>query len=140
MDRAVLHATTVALKGRAVLITGRSGSGKSALGLDLLAVGCALVADDRTELRRDGALLVATSPTAIRGLIEARGVGILRATPIDHANVVLAVDLDQSETSRLPEPRQMNLLGIKIALLHKPATGCFAAVIKQYLMVEQSRA
>jgi HPr kinase/phosphorylase len=136
----VLHATTVALGGRAVLITGRSGAGKSALGLELLALGCDLVADDRTEIRREGGRIVATCPPAILGLIEARGVAILRAVPVAEAEVVLSVDLDQVETARLPEVHLLILLGIEIALLHKCESRYFAAAIRQYLRVDQRRA
>ena len=37
-----------------MLIRGASGTGKSALGLELLALGLRLVADDRTELALEG--------------------------------------------------------------------------------------
>ena len=47
-----LHASTVALDGRAVLISGPSGSGKSDLALRLLDRGFTLVSDDQTIVRR----------------------------------------------------------------------------------------
>ena len=92
-DGLLLHATCVAVEGRGVLICGPSGAGKSALGLQLMALGARLVADDQVALsRRDGALWAACPPT-IRGMIEARGVGLLNADPVEGAEVVLAVDL-----------------------------------------------
>lgn len=132
-DGIVLHATTVAWDRRAALILGPSGAGKSALALQLLAWGALLVADDRTRVTcRDGQL-VATCPAAIRGRIEARGVGILGAGSLDEAPIVLAVDLSATETERLPPQRQMTLLGCVVPLVHRVESGHFPAAILQYL-------
>jgi ABC-type thiamine transport system ATPase subunit len=60
-----LHASCVALDGRAVLITGISGSGKSDLSLRLLDRGFVLVADDQTIVRKQGERLIATAPVAL---------------------------------------------------------------------------
>ncbi|MCX7301221.1 MAG: serine kinase [Rhodobacterales bacterium] len=133
MDALNLHSTTVSLAGRAVLITGASGTGKSALGLTLLAWGCDLVADDRTEVVRDGAMLLARCPAAIGGLIEARGVGLLRARSVPEARIVLAVDMDVTETERMPPLRHRRWLDCDIPLLHKVESRYFAAAILQYL-------
>lgn len=116
-----------------MLIRGPSGAGKSALGLELMALGLRLVADDRTELARQGARVVARCPPAIRGLIEARGVGILRAEALEEAGVALVVDLGEAEAERLPPWREAELLGVALPCLHKPLTGHFAAAICQYL-------
>ncbi|WP_331459605.1 HPr kinase/phosphorylase [Paracoccus liaowanqingii] len=70
-----LHATTVALEGRGLVILGPSGSGKSGLALELMAVGAVLVADDRTDLRLQQGRLIAQAPPALSGRIEARGWG-----------------------------------------------------------------
>jgi HPr kinase/phosphorylase len=127
----VLHATTVVRERRAVLIRGASGSGKSALALELLAWGCALVADDRTELTREGERLVARCPMAIRGLIEARGVGLLQAEALEEAEIAAIVDLLVVE--RLPPWREEAILGVRLPVLHKPLNGPFAAALLQYL-------
>jgi HPr kinase/phosphorylase len=129
----VLHATTVVRERRAVLIRGASGSGKSALALELLAWGCALVADDRTELTREGERLVARCPMAIRGLIEARGVGLLQAEALEEAEIAAIVDLDHQEVERLPPWREEAILGVRLPVLHKPLNGPFAAAVLQYL-------
>jgi HPr kinase/phosphorylase len=128
-----LHASAVALNGRAALITGPSGSGKSALALGLIALGARLVADDGVLLRRDGDGLLARAPEAIRGLIEARGVGLLRADPLDDVPLGLVVDLGQIETERLPPWRRTMLLGLALPLLHKVESPHFAAAVRQYL-------
>lgn len=127
------HASCVAHSGRAVLLTGRSGSGKSALALELLARGARLVSDDRTCLRRTASGVVADAPAAIRGLIEARGVGLLHAAPWGPAPVALLVDMDTPETERLPPRRSTMLLGYRLPLVHKVETGYFPAAILQYL-------
>lgn len=136
----VIHASTVALDGRAVLIMGRSGSGKSALALALMAAGARLVADDRTVLRAGPAGPVASAPASIAGRIEARGVGILHAEAEPEARVVCAVDLDRTERARLPEPRCLTLCGHVIRLFHKVESVHFAPAILQYLRCERSDA
>ncbi len=129
----VLHASCVAWAGRAVLIRGRSGSGKSTLALALMAQGCDLVADDRTELRAEGGRLLARCPPAGRGLVEARGVGILDVPSAPGAEVVAVADLDAPETERLPPWREEAVAGQPIPVLHKPATGGFAPALLAYL-------
>lgn len=128
-----LHATTVALGARGLLICGASGTGKSALALNLMALGAGLVADDRTILTRAGDQVIATCPPAIRGLVEARGIGILRATPTHPVPLAAVVDMDAAETDRLPKDRRVMLLGMSFPLLHKVETGYFAAALLQYL-------
>ncbi len=109
-----LHATTVAKDGRAVLISGRSGSGKSDLALRLLDRGFVLVSDDQTYLKVANGKLVAAAPPTIRGKLEVRGIGIVEVESIDDVAVCLVVDL-ASEIERLPEDgRERLILGAKI--------------------------
>lgn len=135
----ILHASAVALNGRAALMTGPSGSGKSALALQLLALGARLVSDDRVVLRRSpGGGLVASAPEAIRGLIEARGVGLLETDAADEAPVALAIDLGTLETDRLPPFRTVRLLGVEVPLLHKVESAHFPAAVMLYLRTGRS--
>ena len=83
----ILHATCVSWGGRAALIVGASGTGKSALALTLMAHGCCLVADDRVRLEARDRAIYAACPDAIQGLIEARGIGILQASRDTEAKV-----------------------------------------------------
>lgn len=129
----LLHASCVAVGPAGVLILGASGSGKSALALELMAYGAVLVADDRVEITASDGALSARCPKAIRGHIEARGVGILAADTVATARVVLVVDLDQVERERLPETRTITLNGIELPLVHTPVHGHFPAAILQYL-------
>ncbi|HEX3418624.1 MAG TPA: serine/threonine protein kinase, partial [Stellaceae bacterium] len=56
----LVHATAIAIDGRAVLLRGPSGAGKSDLALRLIDGGARLVADDQVELRRAGERVVVT--------------------------------------------------------------------------------
>jgi serine kinase of HPr protein (carbohydrate metabolism regulator) len=112
-----VHASTVANDGRAVVIMGPSGSGKSDLALRLLDRGFTLVSDDRTLLRRDGNRLIASAPANIAGKLEIRGIGIVDMDTASDIPVALLVELT-SEIQRLPdENRERPVLGIKLPLI-----------------------
>jgi HPr kinase/phosphorylase len=114
----LVHATTVAIDGRGVLLRGPSGSGKSDLALRLIDAGARLVADDQSELSRAGDAILARAPSAIAGLIEARGIGILRLDPLTLARLELVVDLvAPARVERLPEAASVAILGIDLPLI-----------------------
>jgi HPr kinase/phosphorylase len=114
----LLHATTVAIGGRAILLRGPSGSGKSDLALRLIDAGAFLVADDQSQLNRDGATVLVRAPGPIAGLIEVRGVGILRVGALSVARLALIADLVAPEqVERLPEPCSETILGLTIPLV-----------------------
>jgi serine kinase of HPr protein (carbohydrate metabolism regulator) len=113
-----IHASCVELGGTGVLLLGESGSGKSDLALRLIDAGGRLVADDRTDLHRRDAKLMASSPAAIAGRIEIRGVGIVPLTHVSEAPVGLAVDLVAPDrVERLPVAQSRAWLGIDVPLL-----------------------
>ncbi len=130
----VIHASCVVAEGRAVLIKGASGSGKSGLALQLMVLGAGLVADDQTRLWRETAGIWADAPEAIRGKIEAREVGILTSEPRGPALLGLIIDLDIDETERLPPQRSETLLGTDVPLLRKSHLPHFPAAILTYLL------
>jgi serine kinase of HPr protein (carbohydrate metabolism regulator) len=112
-----IHASTVAIDGRAVVIAGPSASGKSDLALRLLDRGFTLVSDDQTLIKREGERLMATAPPNIAGKLEIRGIGIVDMETIGNVPVALFVDLT-SEIQRLPDDnRERPLLGVRIPLI-----------------------
>lgn len=130
----ILHASCVALGPRGLLIIGPSGAGKSALALQLIALGARLVSDDRTEVTAGPRGLRARCPSdAIRGLIEARGVGLLRADPVEEAQLVLVADLARDEDHRLPPRRSMTILGSHLPLVLRVRNDHFPAALLLYL-------
>ena len=112
-----LHASTVALDGRAVVISGPSGSGKSDLALRLLDRGFMLISDDRTLVRKDGDKLVASAPPNIAGKLEIRGIGIVDMDTVGDVPVALLVELT-SDIQRLPDDnRDRPVLGVRVPLI-----------------------
>lgn len=112
-----IHASAVAVGDRAALILGRSGAGKSRLALRMIALGADLVADDRVDLIRDGDRLMAAAPEALRGLAEARGVGLLRLPSRAGAELCIAVDLDAAPVTRMPPSDTITYLGVPLDLI-----------------------
>jgi serine kinase of HPr protein (carbohydrate metabolism regulator) len=113
-----VHGTSVALGRDGILLRGPSGSGKSDLALRLIDSGAILVADDQTELRRRNGRLEMRAPATLEGLIEVRGVGIVRLPSVQDVALRLVVDLVRAQAvERLPEPRFAELDGVSIPLL-----------------------
>ena len=127
------HGTCVAYLGKGLLIRGASASGKSALALTLMAWGAELVADDCTLVNADNSGLWASAPEQISGLIEARGIGLLRARPVSKVQLSLVVDLDQLETERLPRHQSCEILGYKVPVLARVDEPHLAPALLQYL-------
>ena len=112
-----VHASTVATGGRAVLLGGPSGSGKSDLALRLIDRGFTLVSDDQTVVRREGDRLIAKAPPTIAGKLEVRGLGIVEMETVTNIPVALFVELT-SDIERLPdENRERSILGVELPLI-----------------------
>jgi HPr kinase/phosphorylase len=106
----------VSREGDGVLLIGPSGSGKSDLALRLLGRGFSLVADDRVDIE-DG---VATAPTALAGLLEVRGLGIVRLPHAAAARLALVAELGVAP-ERLPAPARHTGLGLPLIRLDPAA-------------------
>jgi HPr kinase/phosphorylase len=106
-----VHGTAIALGSEGVLLRGPSGAGKSDLALRLIDQGARLVADDQTELRRDGDDIIMSAPATIAGQMEVRGLGIISVPNVAAAKLRLVVDLLPSDAiERMPLPRTCSLL------------------------------
>ena len=112
-----VHASTVAIDGRAVLITGPSGSGKSDLALRLIDRGFVLVSDDRTIVRRDGDRLLASAPPQIAGKLEIRGIGIIEMEAASDVPIALIVELTGDIQRRPEDSRERPILGVALPLV-----------------------
>ena len=115
-----VHGTCVVLAKTGVLLCGPSGSGKSDLALRLVDDGASLVADDRVDIVRRAGALWASAPASLAGLLEVRGIGIVRLDGragrcAKRARLGLVVDLtDRARIERLPESatREFHGLGL----------------------------
>lgn len=103
-----VHGSCAAREGAGVLVLGPSGSGKSELVLRLLDRGFLLVADDRVDLA-DGC---ASAPAPLAGLLEVRGLGLLRLPHLARARLALAVTLGAPD--RLPAPVRHDPTGLPL--------------------------
>jgi serine kinase of HPr protein (carbohydrate metabolism regulator) len=113
---ATVHASAVLVGARAVLIRGPSASGKSRLALDLIEAArtgalrfVRLVADDRVHLENANGRLLARPAEALAGLLEVRGIGLLRLDYEPIAVVRLVIDLAAEDADRLPDPAQRHI-------------------------------
>ncbi len=114
-----MHASCAAQEEAGVLLLGPSGSGKSDLLLRLLDIGFEMVGDDRIEIE-DG---WARPAAALAGLLEVRGLGIIRLPFRAATRLALAVELGKSE--RLPAPTRHSVLDLP--LVSVDAFTCSAA-------------
>jgi HPr kinase/phosphorylase len=111
-----MHASCAARLGAGVLLLGPSGAGKSDLLLRLLDRGFELVADDQVVIE-DGE---AWAPETLAGLVEARGLGIVRLPYLKRAKLALVVELKHSlsdHSDRLPMPARYGDLDLPMVAL-----------------------
>ena len=132
-DAVTLHGVFLEVFGEGVLITGRSGLGKSELALELLARGHHLVADDAVEFERRGDTLEGRCPPLLEGFLEARSLGVLNIRRLygpralrKSAALDLVIELDAptapvSGMERLSGHRgRREILGIGVAEISIP--------------------
>jgi len=116
-----IHASCVAIDGAAVLIEGRSGTGKSDLALRLIDRGAILVSDDYTNVLRKGGELIARAPTNLAGKIEVRGIGIVELPHASDVPVKLIVAITELPPRMPGEGRVRTLAGIELREIALPS-------------------
>jgi len=126
-----IHASAVAVDGKGVLIRGASGAGKSSLAWGMMSHGAKLISDDQVVL--SAAPVILRAPAAIRGLIEARGVGLLRAPTVE-APLALLVNLDATSEKRLPDWDTCEINGQRVPVVHKTLTPLLPYILVHYVM------
>lgn len=117
------HATCIARRGRAALLRGPSGSGKSDLAFRFLETysDAWLIADDQVILSGEDSCVYASAPNALKGLLEVRGLGIVsRAVPADTKLFPVALIIDLTPRHVLPriaEPEFETVIGVDIPVI-----------------------
>ena len=113
----IYQATCVSIKGRAMLIEGAPGSGKSSLALALLDRGAALIGDDGVTLKERGGKLYASPPPGTAGLIEVRNLGLLPWPTVSDVRVALVLRLDPAAPRFIEAADLIELGGVALPMV-----------------------
>ena len=114
-----IHATCINLKSKGILILGDSGAGKSDLALRLITLFSAkLVGDDRVEIQNNKGCIKACAPEVLKGLLEVRGVGIIKTEYLEESKVDLVIKLTSGKLERMPDNKEYEIEGIKMPLFY----------------------
>ena len=115
---ALVRGTTISLDGQGVLLRGPSGAGKSDVALRLIDTGAVLVADDNTEVSVKGGEALTSPPDTVKGLLEVRGLGVLKFPFQADVPLALVIDLvDREDVPRMPEKETTDIAGIPVKRL-----------------------
>ncbi len=111
------QASCVAIAGRAIVIMGEPGSGKSSLALALIDRGAVLIGDDGVGLElRDGRVL-ASPPPLIAGLLEIRNIGLLNCPTAAQMPIALVLQLDREAPRFIETAERIELGGAWLPLV-----------------------
>lgn len=111
------QASCVAIGGRAILIEGAPGAGKSSLALALIDRGAVLIGDDGVMLERRGSRVVARPHPNTRGLIEVRNLGLLEMPVCEEAEVALVLKLDEDAPRHVDAAESLAIAGVTLPML-----------------------
>lgn len=135
ISQVLANVTAVAINGRALLIEGEPGSGKSSLALALIDRGANLIGDDALTITERLGRVFAAPPPNTAGLIEVRNVGIIELPAVE-APVALVLTLDVA-AARFPlELGQRRLLDVAIPLLPFVPGDAIQALRAEYALAQ----
>ncbi|MEO1562678.1 MAG: serine kinase [Pseudomonadota bacterium] len=112
-----IHGSAVAVDGKAALILGVSGSGKSSLVAEIMSRGGTLIGDDQVVLSGVAHPIVKPAPQ-LAGLLELRGIGLVRVPFQERAPLYLCVNLDVAPDGRMPDRCTITVLGKQLPLIN----------------------
>ncbi len=152
----IIHGELLRIYGIGVLITGRSGMGKSEIALELIKRGHQLVADDRVDCYHMHNTLYGRTPPLLEGFMEMRGLGVINVKDLfgvrsyaPEAEILLHIDLvsfDETDTEdRLGVDRQKEyteIFGIRILKTSipvspgRPVSAIIETAVQNYMLIE----
>lgn len=134
-----LHGSAFNFKGAGCLILGASGTGKSRLLAEAMALGAKLVADDRLTLQLMLGMLAVAPVPQLMGIMELRGLGLVKINDFIAKQMIhVVIELDPAADSRLPEAEKRTYLGVEVPYLRlPPVPQTSAAALLIYLQAMQ---
>lgn len=132
-DTLLVQASAVAIDGRAVMIEGSPGIGKSSLALALIDRGAVLIGDDGLRLRRDEGTVIASPPPHISGKLEIRHVGIADV-PVTSAQLCLIISLKTDAPRLIGDAVRRDILDVNIPAITLPAHDPILALRTQWAL------
>ena len=134
-DSTIVQASAVAIDGRALMIEGPPGSGKSSLAIALIDRGAILIGDDGVQLSVGEEKVLASPPPNIRGKLEIRNVGIIDL-PVMSAPLSLILTLTK-DAPRFPDPvEHREILGLAIPVLPFRPGDAIQALRAEYALAQ----
>lgn len=134
-SRVLANVTGVSIGGRALLIEGVSGSGKSSLALALIDRGATLIGDDAITVTRQGETLHASPPPNTRGLMEVRNVGVI-TLPATTGKVALLLKIDPAAPRFPLDLTHLEIEGVEIPELPFAAGDVAQAIRAEYALTK----
>jgi HPr kinase/phosphorylase len=131
----LIHATSISINQKGVLLRGPSGVGKSDLAFRLISMGASLIADDYTEVSFKNDDLILSSPSNIQGLIELRGIGIVNIPFKNKIVLKLIIDLvDKKNILRIPDLKSIKFENKEVPYYQLSAFECSTPEKIQFLL------